>query len=95
MSPWNLVRRPEQGASSAFRLFVLILSLVILGSFAVRLIAGFGKSLASGAVGLAALLGSSAAAYFIRENGKRRRDRERRYRGAERTPVLPHQEEDL
>jgi hypothetical protein len=83
---------PERGPETLAKLALYSLILVLSFSLVLDIVAQlppFGVLILFGLVLLA-----SPAAYFIREAGRGYRTRERARQGAERTPLLPQNEED-
>jgi len=82
--------RPETMIRGAVRLFVGILALLLLPALL--------QILMRAIPGLAVVMGLavvSLVAYAVRESGRTRSRRTQQTGGAERTPVLPTDEEDL
>ncbi len=85
---------PERAVKAMFKLFAAGLVLIIVGSELIRRLAYVTLPPRAGLWVLLGLAPLSIAAYFIREHRMRERLRPRNIRGAERTPILPHIEED-
>lgn len=91
---WSDFLHPERVARTIFRLFLWTLVVIIVGS---ELTQAFARVQLPPGEGFTVMLGLglvSIAAYVIREHRKREHPSPRSTRGAERTPLLPHMEED-
>jgi|GEM_PF-3190169 len=85
---------PERAVKSMFKLLAVGLVLIIVGSELIRRLASVTLPPRAGLWVLLGLAPLSVTAYLIREHRMGESQRPRNTRGAERTPLLPHIEED-
>lgn len=87
--------RPETAVQFAFRLFCLILGLILAPTLLSSLLSSANLSIADCLGSLVLFAAASPVAYWARERRRRRPRHERGgRRGAERTPLAPPDEED-
>ena len=91
---WNNFLHPEQLARTVLKLFAVGLILVIVGSEFTRALACATLPRGTGLWMLPGLAFLSVVAYLVREHRMREPSRPRNTRGAERTPLLPHIEDE-
>ena len=87
---WRELLNPDAHLARAFKLFLLILAVLLLAS----LLGAFVTHVPSGAL-LLSIICLSLIAHWLRKRRLPRRERRRQTRGAERIPVLPRIEEEL
>lgn len=91
---WTDFTRPERVVALVARLFAAVLVMLMVVSLVTVALSRVHFSIGGGLPILAGLGLLMITAYLVREHRLRERARPRNIRGAERTPLLPHGEED-